>query len=161
MTEEATTATRDENQVTDLLTALGALKRRIQAGGHLLISGKLNDEKMTAGIAKLEVLHNQYLNGITRFSEQVSPLEQSALIQRWIERLEKGWEKPESPAVVERFSQILAEYEVLCDAQLGLGMVVTLMNAQIRRARTTRSMQRGATYVEADRAARQKAAVRR
>lgn len=156
------TKTEAANTETTELTALGALKRRIQAGSHLLVSGKLSDEKMTAGIAKLEVLHNQYLNGVTKFSEHVSALERSALIQRWIERLAVGWERPESPAVVERFSQLLAEYEVLCDAQLGLAMVVTLMNAQMRRARTTRSMNRGATYIEADRAARQqKTAVRR
>lgn len=114
------------------LESLGALRRRIDQGRELLMAGGLAPDRYERAIERLSGLMRVYSNHLTRYRESIPYAQRERLIVDWYDRLYVGWERGESDAVIERFTQILSEYEVLCDSLLGLTVVSQRMTTYMR-----------------------------
>ena len=112
------------------LSDLGLLRRRITDGLALLSVHDLPGNQFEQHTAKFTQAKRIYQNNLELFRGQCSSLERRALIETYEARLNVGWERPDTAAVVERFSQVLSEYQALCDAEVGRVSVAWHLDVQ-------------------------------
>ena len=119
------------------LTDLARLRRRIQHG-FAVLETLHDDARFQAAILKLDGLRGDYYNGIIDFKTTMPRAEVRSQRDRWHERLCTGWERPATEAVLAKFDEVLSEYLVLGDAELGAQIVTVHLDAQLRLIRAGR-----------------------